>query len=336
MKRFFFIVLILSGISCTQKEMWYKIEGYAQGSTYQVQYIGVSIPHFKASIDSILEVIDKSMSTYRDDSLISRINQGDSLAVDTHFRKVFETSQKIWAQSEGLFDPTVGILVEAWGFGKEAHHQKPTDEQLQKMLLQVGLDKLSIDKRGFIIRKKKGIMLNFNAIAQGYTVDVIADFMKQKGIRNFVVEVGGELYVSGTNTQRKTPWRLGIDNPLQKPGERTLIAVVQLQDKGLATSGNYRKLWIDPQTGQKYVHSLNPHTGKPERSDILSATVIASTTMEADAYATAFMVMGLERTQKFVAQHPEIQVYINYSDGSQMKTFVSEGFHQYLVESFNN
>lgn len=333
--KYLFGLLFILLIACnTQKSIEaYTVFGEAQGSTYHIKYIAEEIPELKKSVDSILEVIDISMSAYRDDSLISKINKGEELVVDNHFENVFLASQQIWKESSGLFDPTVGVLVDAWGFGRLEKHQKPSQNTIDSLLQFVGFDKVKMDSNGIIHKDNPQIYFDFNAIAQGYSVDVLSKYLKSKGVENFIVEVGGEMYVSGKNILTNTLWTIGIDNPLQQKeeGKRTLIAVIQLSDKGMATSGNYRKVWEDETTGEKYVHTINPKTGYTQLSDVLSVTVIADNAMQADGYATAFMVMGLKASQQFLLSHPELQAYFNYSENGELKSFATDGFKKLIV-----
>ena len=333
------IAVLVTACGMTPKENIYYIKGEAQGTTYGITYIDKA-PVEKAVIDSILQVIDLSMSTYIDNSLISKINRGENLPIDPHFEKVFSASFDIYLQSKGAFDPSIGQLINAWGFGKKENHTPPTQKQIDSLLALTGMDKVHyIDTpRGAFIRKDNpNIQLNFNAIAQGYTSDVIADYFLSKQISNFIVEVGGELVIHGRNTLKNKPWRIGIDNPLQKPDEdREIVATVELTDCGLATSGNYRKLWTDSLTGQKYVHTINPKTGRPQPSNLLSATVIAPSAMLADGYATTLMALGgIEKAKDFLAQHKELKAVLLYSDEAhkgQIQKYVTEN----LTVEFEN
>ena len=312
------IAVLVTACGTTPKENIYYIKGEAQGTTYSITYIAKA-PVEKAAIDSILQVIDLSMSTYIDNSLISKINKGENLPIDPHFEKVLSASMDIYKQSNGSFDPSIGQLINAWGFGKKENHTPPTQKQIDSLLTLTGMDKVHIVTTGegvFVKKDNPNIQLNFNAIAQGYTSDVIADYFLSKQISNFIVEVGGELVIHGRNTLKNKPWRIGIDNPLQKPDEdREIVATVELTDCGLATSGNYRKLWTDSLTGQKYVHTINPKTGLPQPSNLLSATVIAPSAMLADGYATTLMALGgIEKAKDFLAQHKELKAVLLYSD----------------------
>lgn len=329
---FYLIVSFFIIISCqSNKETIYIIHGEAQGSTYAITYIDTKETIVKREIDSILEVIDLSMSTYRDDSIISKINANDSIIADNHFRKVLETSQNIYKESNGYFDPSIGILIDAWGFGRKEKHQVPTQQVIDSLLLYIGMDKVYIDDNNFVHKKTPYLHLNFNAIAQGYTCDVIANYFKQKGIINFIVEVGGEMVISGRNTIKNKKWTIGIDNPLQETNnKREIIETIELENVALATSGNYRKVWTDSISGKKYVHTLNPKTGYPEQSNLLSVTVIAPTAIQSDGYATTFMALGLEKSKELLNSKPELKVLFMYQNSSNKDKIITERYN------FNN
>ena len=315
-------------------EKVYLIEGEAQGSTYHIKYIAERDENLKPAIDSILEVIDRSMSTYRSDSAISKINLGDTtVVVDQHFRKVFEASQQIWQESEGLFDPTVGVLVNAWGFGKQkiSEADLPTDKKIDSLRKYVGFDKVALTEKNLIKKRYTEILFDFNAIAQGYTSDVVANYLSARGIKNYIVEIAGEMYLKGKNTVEDKSWTIGVENPLKPLDDRDLVATIQFTNQGLATSGNYRKVWTDS-NGRKYVHSINPLTGRATQSDVLSATVVAPSTMLADGYATMFMVMGLAKSKAFLEKHPDLAVLLVYSDDKhQEATYKTKSFEKLMI-----
>ena len=335
MKKILTLVTIIL-ISCQPKnrEAIYLIEGEAQGSTYHIKYISDTKEDLKPAIDSILRVIDLSLSTYLPASAITKINEGDStVVVDNHFRTVFEASQQIWRESGGLFDPTVGVLVNAWGFSKKKIEESdlPTDETLEKLKQYVGFDKVQRTDDNHIRKKDSHILFDFNAIAQGYTSDVVAAYLNTKGIKNYIVEIAGEMFLRGKNVVDNKPWTIGVENPIKPLDDKELIATIQFSDKGLATSGNYRKVWVDS-NGRKYVHSINPITGKSTPSDVLSATVVAPTTMYADGYATMFMVMGLEKSKMFLEKHPDMAVLLVYSnDKNEELIFKTKSFEKLIV-----
>ena len=335
MKYLYILCAAVVAVACQQmsKENVYYIRGEAQGTTYGITYIAQK-PIEKTAVDSILKVIDLSMSTYIDNSLITKINKGEHLPIDSHFEKVLSASMDIYSESEGIFDPSIGQLINAWGFGKKENHTPPTQKQIDSLLALTGMDKLHVattPEGTFVEKDNPNIQLNFNAIAQGYTSDVIADYFLSKQITNFIVEVGGEIVIHGRNTLKGKSWTIGIDNPLQKPDEdREIVATVELTDCGLATSGNYRKLWMDSLTGQKYVHTINPKTGRPQPSNLLSATVIAPSAMLADGYATTLMALGgIEKAKDFLAQHKELKAVLLYSDEAhkdKIQRYVTENF----------
>lgn len=330
----FILTMVMVACQPSVNEKVYLIEGEAQGSTYHIKYIAERDENLKPAIDSILEVIDRSMSTYRSDSAISKINQGDTtVVVDEHFRKVFEASQQIWQESEGLFDPTVGVLVNAWGFGKQkiSEADLPTDKKIDSLRKYVGFDKVALTEKNLIKKRYTEILFDFNAIAQGYTSDVVANYLSARGIKNYIVEIAGEMYLKGKNTVEHKSWTIGVENPLKPLDDRDLVATIQFTNQGLATSGNYRKVWTDS-NGRKYVHSINPLTGRATQSDVLSATVVAPSTMLADGYATMFMVMGLAKSKAFLEKHPDLAVLLVYSDDKhQEATYKTKSFEKLII-----
>ena len=330
----FILTMVMVACQPSVNEKVYLIEGEAQGSTYHIKYIAERDENLKPAIDSILEVIDRSMSTYRPDSAISKINQGDTtVVVDEHFRKVFEASQQIWQESEGLFDPTVGVLVNAWGFGKQkiSEVDLPTDKKIDSLRKYVGFDKVALTEKNLIKKRYTEILFDFNAIAQGYTSDVVANYLSVRGIKNYIVEIAGEMYLKGKNTVEDKSWTIGVENPLKPLDDRDLVATIQFTNQGLATSGNYRKVWTDS-NGRKYVHSINPLTGRATQSDVLSATVVAPSTMLADGYATMFMVMGLAKSKAFLEKHPDLAVLLVYSDDKhQEATYKTKSFEKLII-----
>lgn len=330
----FILTMVMVACQPSVNEKVYLIEGEAQGSTYHIKYIAERDENLKPAIDSILKVIDLSMSTYRPDSAISKINQGDTtVVVDEHFRKVFEASQQIWQESEGLFDPTVGVLVNAWGFGKQkiSEADLPTDKKIDSLRKYVGFDKVALTEKNLIKKRYTEILFDFNAIAQGYTSDVVANYLSARGIKNYIVEIAGEMYLKGKNTVEDKSWTIGVENPLKPLDDRDLVATIQFTNQGLATSGNYRKVWTDS-NGRKYVHSINPLTGRATQSDVLSATVVAPSTMLADGYATMFMVMGLAKSKAFLEKHPDLAVLLVYSDDKhQEATYKTKSFEKLII-----
>ena len=335
LKRFcsFLIVAILF-TSCTKTTGFYTIQGEAQGSTYSIKYIASEEKVTKNQIDSLLTAFDLSLSTYRPDSKISKINSGDStVVVDDFFTETFQLSNQIYKETNGLFDPTIGVLVNAYGFGPNKKQENLSQKQIDSLLQFVGFDKIKLNENKTVTKKHQETFIDFNAIAQGYSVDVVVNYLKSKGIENAIVEIGGELFALGKNTIDNKNWVVGIDDPLQKPEERTLIAKVNLENLGMATSGNYRKVMIDEKTGEKFVHIINPKTGLAQKNNVLSATILSKSSGLSDGYATAFMLMSLEESKMFLKKHSELYVMLLYSDSdNKMQQFTTENFKSLIKE----
>lgn len=329
----FFLMLIFSGCA-TKGNKWIKNVnvGEALGTTYSIIYLSDRELDYGSELDSIFDVINRSMSTYIPSSDISKINRGDStVVVDQMFRDVFELSDKIYKASGGYFDPTVGVLVNAWGFGP-GKELEMNGKRVDSLLDYVGFDKVTITPENRIIKTDPHIYFDFNAIAKGYTVDRLAVLMDQKGIRNYLIEVGGELVAKGENRIKGKKWTVAIDDP-QMDGERTSKRTVYMKDVAMASSGNYRKSRIDPETGAKYVHTIDPLTGYTKNSNILAVTVVARDCATADAYATAFMAMDLEKSKAIISDHPEMEAYIIYLDPSgQVVEYMTDGFKGMIVD----
>ena len=335
LKRFCsFLVVAILFISCDKTTDFYTIQGEAQGSTYSIKYIAIEEKVTKNQIDSLLTAFDLSLSTYRPDSKISKINTGDStVVVDEFFAETFQLSNQIYKETNGLFDPTIGVLVNAYGFGPNKKKENLSQKQIDSLLQFVSFDKITLNSNKTISKKYNQTFIDFNAIAQGYSVDVVVNYLKSKGIENAIVEIGGELFALGKNTIDNKNWVVGIDDPLQKPEERTLIAKVNLENLGMATSGNYRKVMIDEETGKKFVHIINPKTGLAQKNNVLSATVLSKSSGLSDGYATAFMLMTLEESKLFLQKHPELYVMLLYADeANKMQQFTTENFKKLIKE----
>ena len=335
LKRFYsFLVVAFLFISCDKKADFYTIQGEAQGSTYSIKYIASEEKVTKNQIDSLLTVFDLSLSTYRPDSKISKINSGDStVVIDDFFIETFQLSNQIYKETNGLFDPTIGVLVNAYGFGPNKKQEDLSQNEIDSLLQFVGFDKIALLPNKTISKKHRQTFIDFNAIAQGYSVDVVVNYLKSKGVENAIVEIGGELFALGKNTIENKNWVVGIDDPLQKPEERTLIAKVNLENLGMATSGNYRKVMIDEKTGKKFVHIINPKTGLAQKNNVLSATVLSKSSAISDGYATAFMLMSLEESKLFLQNHNELCVMLLYVDATnKMQQFTTENFKALIKE----
>jgi len=302
--------------SCAQQETTiYKNQntGAALGTSYSLIYLSKEKLDFQREIDSVFGVVNQSLSTYMPDSDISKINRGDTTVVVDHmFQEVFKLSKEIHKSTAGYFDPTVGSLVNAWGFGPG--EQIELDSVSVDSLMQfVGFQKVELTSENTIKKEHVNITFDFNAIAKGYAIDRLAKLMNQKGINNYLLEVGGELVSKGKNVITDKLWSIGIDDPQIEEG-RQLKLVITLKDKALASSGNYRKFRIDAITGEKFVHTINPKTGYTKNGKVLAANVLAADCATADAYATAFMAMSLENSIALLNEHQELEGYIIYLD----------------------
>ena len=300
--------------------------GGALGTSYAIKLYTADAKTFDSAIDSVFRVVNKSLSTYIPDSDISRINRGDtSVVVDAMFREVFRASGEIYERTGGYFDPTVGILVDAWGFGPGP--QLAMDSiRVDSLLRFVGFDKVQLGGDGRLQKAAPGIRLDFNAIAKGYAVDRLAAMLEEAGIVDYLVEVGGEIRVSGENRDRKAPWVVGIEDP-RATGNRATIRKISLTDRAMASSGNYRKFRVDSVTGEKYVHTIDPHTGFSRNTNILATSVLAATCMEADGYATALMAMELEASEALLSESPGLEGYIIYVDWQgETREYMTPGF----------
>lgn len=334
MNNLFILFFIFVTVACDTSEVKeQEYSGEALGTSYQIKFFHPEELELQKGLDSIFEVINHSMSTYQEDSDISRINNGDTtIRVDENFRKVFMDSYQIYIESRGFFDPTVGNLVNAYGFGPETGIVELDQKEVDSMLHYVGLNKLKLSDDNRIIKDSPEIYLDFNAIAKGYTVDVLASYLQSKGVENLLVEVGGELVAKGKNLERDSPWTVGIDDPLQVEGKRSLTAALRLENRAMATSGNYRKFRVDS-TGRRFVHTINPLTGLSEKSNLLSATVLAPTCSLADGYATAFMAMGYEEAVELVKRLEKVDVYFIYSaEEEEVKVYSTPGFEGALLK----
>ena len=287
------------------------ISGYSFGTSFLIQYEGKNNNDviIKNKIDSLFNTINNSFSTYISDSDISKINLGDSLLiVDNHFKKVFLKSYDIWKLSKGYFDPTVGSMVNAYGFGPEKKIKNFSQKKLDSLIKLTGFSKVSLTSKGTIKKKFSNIYLDFNAIGKGYTVDLISELLSSFSIKNFLIEIGGEIIAKGKNPNTGNFWKVAIDNP-NKKNNRQFIKTVLLKNKALATSGNYRKFRFDSLTGNKYVHTINPKNGKSFQSKILSVSVIASDCITADAWATALMIMPIELSKSIIESIEDVDAY---------------------------
>lgn len=329
------IVTLIS--SCRERKHEYgKFIGFTQGSTYSIVYQdpGKYPPEkLKGAVEKILLDFDMSLSLYKDSSLISRINRNDDVIADTFFTEVFKKSEEISILTDGAFDITVGPLVKAWGFGPD-EHKNFDRSKLDSLMKLVGFRKVSLID-GRVVKKYPGICLDVNAIAPGYSIDVIYRYLDGLGIESYLIEVGGEVRAKGD--KNGALWKIGIDKPSDNnftPGI-DLQAIIRIKDRALATSGNYRKFYVEDNI--KYSHHVDPKTGYTTRNTLLSATIITDECARADGIACACMVLGKEKTIEFINKHKDLEAYLVYSDQEgNFKTWMSENLRKNVEENIKN
>ena len=312
------LVVLIAGtffIAQQNKTQFQHDSGFVFGTVYNITY--QSDENLKNEIESELKKVDNSLSMFNEKSTITLFNKGNETVLDDDvmFKNIFNLAQTITKETDGAFDITVAPLVNAWGFGFK-NGKMPTQRQVDSIRAFVGSDKIIMsekDGKQHIRKKDPRTMLDCSAIAKGYGSDVVADLLRSKGITNFMVEIGGEVVASGVS-EKRVPWRIGITKPvddsLQTQSE--VLTVLNVSDIAMATSGNYRNFYY--KNGKKYAHTIDPKTGFPVQHNILSSTVLAKTCATADAFATSFMVLGLDGAQKILKKHPELMVYFVYSD----------------------
>ncbi len=318
------------GTCLAQKDAGLKvIQGTAQGTTFSISYRDSLRRDFTGEIDSLFRMVDQSMSLWVKNSLISRINRNESYDnLDPHFIRVFDRALEISRMTGGYFDITVGPLVQAWGFGARKNVVHPDQKQVDSLKVFTGYRKVS--RQGNRITKKFPQMeIDFNAIAQGYTVDLMGEFLSSGGIDNWLVEVGGEVRAHGKSPSGRA-WRVGLEKPDPSgESENGIQAVAALDHMALGTSGSYRKFF--EKDGKKYSHSIDPYRGKPVSHSVLSITVLAGDCMTADALAKAFLVTGLRKAKK-MARRTGTDFFAIYEKGGGMATYATKGFRRIIVE----
>jgi len=328
-----FTILLLAFLAaCTPRPEPVKVVGSAQGTYYSILYFDQQNRNFKQAFDSLLDAFDRSVSLWVPTSVLSQINDNDTAVVaDKWFIENFNFSQQVANATHGAFDCTVEPLVNAWGFGFD--ESTLVDSAIVDSLMQfVSYKKVKL-VNDQIVKTDDRVRIDFNAIAQGYSVDVIAGFLEKEGIHNYLIDVGGEVKAKGEKPGGK-PWKVGIEKPAEhKDDDRVLKAVIGLNNKSVATSGNYRKYYI--KNGIRYSHTIDPKTGFPVRHTLLSVSVVMDNTALADAYATSFMVMGFEQARLFVENDSTMEAFFIYSDSTgQNKTYATTGFEKLILEEF--
>jgi thiamine biosynthesis lipoprotein len=326
----FLLLLIVGTVWILRKQPPFQTaQGLVFGTIYKItyQYDGDLQPE----IEEELREVDFSLSPFNKESLITKINQNEDVVADSLFADVYALAYRIAGETRGAFDITVAPLVNAWGFGFR-QQQWPDSLTIDSLRQYIDFRGVALNVNGHVTKRHPETMLDCSAIAKGYGVDAVAHLLESKGVKNFMVDIGGEVVVKGKNPKMEL-WRIGINKPdddsLSVNGD--LQTVLSLTDKALATSGNYRNFYY--RDGKKYAHTIDPRTGYPVQHSLLSATVLASTCAEADAYATSFMVMGVDSATAFCKQHPEIQAYFIFAqDSVTYGTSYTEGMKQWINE----
>ncbi len=326
----FSLLLLILLTSCRHRKepVLIKIGGETQGTYYAITYYSDDSTSFQPSIDSLLKRFDSTASTYKPNSIISRLNNNDpSARADKMFTVIFQKAMEVSEKTYGSFDITVGPLVSAWGFGL-ANRMKMNQHIVDSLMPLVGFHKVMLDN-GKLIKTDPRIRIDYNAIAQGYAVDVVAAFLDSKDIQSYLIDIGGEVLARRTKPGGEK-WSVAIELPTKNADdERKIQAVVSLQDMAISTSGSYRKFYEE--NGIRYSHTIDPLNGYPVKHTTLSVSVLDKDCITADAYATAFMVMGVEKGKEFLKKHPKLEVYFIYTapDGS-LKTFYTKGFEKLI------
>ena len=325
----FLLMLIIGTVVILQKQPPFRTnEGLVFGTIYKITYQHQEDLH--NDIKAALMEVDNALSPYNKNSIISRINHNQDTLLNEHFTHVFELAQKISTETEGAFDITVAPLVNAWGFGFK-HSIDIAPNVIDSIGQFVGYQKIRLSD-GKITKDDPRTMLDCSAIAKGYGVDVVARPLDKKGVQHYMVDIGGEVVVKGKNSRMKT-WRIGINKPVEDSLSinQELQTILEVSGVGMATSGNYRKFYY--KDGKRYAHTIDPRIGHPVQHSILSATVIAKDCTTADAYATAFMVMGLEKSMEFCKAHPELDAYfICDGEGDTYEIHYTPGMERFMVK----
>jgi Membrane-associated lipoprotein involved in thiamine biosynthesis len=327
-KYILLIVIALCVMACDSKLTQMTNRGAVFGTTYEIIYDSPNGRDLHEQIEKEMDKVNKSLSPFDSSSIISKVNRNIETDLDDYFLTVFRKAREVSEYTDGTFDITVAPLVNVWGFGF-GNKERVTPELIDSLLQFVGYDKINVVD-GRIVKENPGVILSCSAIAKGFACDRVAALLAKNGCVNYMVEIGGEVVTKGFNSVKKREWRPAVrlpeENPL--PGASKYKAILKMNDKGIATSGNYLNFYEE--NGERYGHTINPKTGYPALSNLLSVTVIADDCMTADAYATAFMVWGFDKAVEMSNQFNNLDVYFIYDDAGEYKTWMSEGFKKFL------
>jgi thiamine biosynthesis lipoprotein len=322
------LVLMWLNVWPVQHEMRkFQISGFAQGTTYHITYYAEDSTIRQMQVDSILNSLDSSLSIYKPYSIISKFNaSANGCVIDKHLKAVVEKSLDTYGQTNGLFDITVLPLVQAWGFGNRKNVTEPDSATIQSLLPCIS-SKLLVVENIYLRKLKPCVQIDVNGIAQGYSVDVLSDFFEAKGIRNYMIEVGGEIRVKGKKYPGNTAMKIGIEAPQNDFDSEHFQKVISLDSGAVTTSGSYRK--YHESGGKKVSHIINPKTGYSSQNELISVTVFAKDAITADAYDNALMLMGLSQAIKFVDGRKDMSAYFIYEKGGVIRDTVSNKFKDF-------
>jgi thiamine biosynthesis lipoprotein len=334
MARWISLIILLISIlfvACDKNGKYVFNQGFDHGTTYHITYENPDGTDLEEGIVQVMKKVNNSLSTFDPNSIISKVNQNRGTVLDDCFLTVYKKAMEVSEITGGAFDITVAPMVNAWGFGFK-NKENVTPELIDSLVQLVGYGKIRL-VNGQIIKQHPNTMLDCNALAEGFMVDLVAGYLMEQGCKNFMVEIGGEVAAKGKNPKGE-PWRIGISRPNNgNYASQDLKAIVGLKDKTLATSGNYRNFYVED--GKKYAHTIDPKTGYPVQHSLLSATVLADNCMTADAFATAFMVSGLEKSIGIANSQEGLEVYFIYADeNGDYKSYASEGIKPFLTREF--
>ena len=328
-KGFWVIIGLMILASCDKQPKKVVLEGLAQGSYYAVTYFDDEGRNFQHDIDSIFHAVDMSVNLWVDSSVISKVNRNEEVTLDSIFIDNFNIAQEAAQLSDGYFDPTISPIVAAWGFSYK-NGDSITPQLIDSLKRLVDYRNIRIED-GKVVKEDLAMQLDFNAIAQGYTSDMIAHFLESRGIKNYLVDTGGEIMAKGEKPNGQ-PWIVGIEKPAENwDSERLLQTRIALRDKGLVTSGSTRK-YVE-RDGRRYSHCIDPKTGYPVEHQVLSVTVLAENSVWADALASICMVMGMEPSLPLIESMDGVEAYyIFVNEKNELETFATEGFKTLIVD----
>ncbi|MBB4034321.1 thiamine biosynthesis lipoprotein [Dysgonomonas hofstadii] len=318
----------MKAIMADDGTFYYHIQGVAEGTSYSIIYQDKADRDFQPDVEQLLADFEKSLSVYDDDSIISRINRNEDIEVDRYFKAVFTRAKEISLLTNGTFDISAEPLFKVWGFSSKGKNI-PDENRIKELKKSIGMDKLTLENNR-IVKSDPNVILNANAIAKGYSADLVASFLEDHTCENYLVEIGGEIRLKGLNTEGEN-WRIGVDRPGEDnpiPGQ-DLQLILQITDKGIATSGNYRQFYIE--NGQKVVHTIDPVSGYPVKNNLLSATVIANDCITADAFATAFLVVGTEKALEWINNFPELDAVFICDEEGEYKVYCTPDIQKHVI-----